>query len=119
VDLAALMRRVFDLDVLGNIALTAPDASRRRARERFTLWHGSPAGTRHASIDVRYERPFPLRYFSVATGHELLWSTIGTVDAHLDRPLRGDDSRLELHATCHQRRLAVRLDAVLQGVRPR
>jgi hypothetical protein len=48
----ALMRRVFDLDVLGNIALTAPDASRRRARERFTLWHESPAGTRHASIDV-------------------------------------------------------------------
>jgi hypothetical protein len=76
----------------GMLWVTALQARDRRATQTLKLWVEDTT-SRRSSIDLRYQQPFPLRYFSLQTGVEVL-QLEGATTAHLDRPRRADGMRL-------------------------
>lgn len=93
----ALNRAIFSASA-GAILLHAPAAANSRVRQEFELWdEATPAG-RRASLEVLYPHSFALLFFSVSSSgtvqnSEILF-TFGTVEAHIDRPLKADGTRL-------------------------
>ena len=80
----------------GRLVVVALQAKNSRATQIFALWRESPDNSpRNSSIEVLYEKPITVRYFSEQTGVEALITT-GTAIAHLDRPLQADGSRLSI-----------------------
>lgn len=82
----------------GEIIFLAPAASPSRLTEEFLLWQESALSTRRSTLDVSYLQPFALIYISVSTAGtiqstEIVWS-VGTVTAHIDRPVSADGIRL-------------------------
>jgi hypothetical protein len=78
----------------GRLTVVALQAKNSRSSQIFTLWRESAANSlRSSSVEVFYQTPFILRYFSQQTGVEALLTT-GTVAAHLDRPLQADGAKL-------------------------
>jgi len=82
----------------GEIIFLAPAVSPSRLTEEFLLWQESAPSTRRSTIDVCYLQPFALIYISVSTAGtikstEIVWS-VGTVTAHIDRPVSADGARL-------------------------
>ncbi len=82
----------------GEIIFLAPAVSPSRLTEEFLLWQESAPSTRRSTLDVCYLQPFALIYISVSTAAtvkstEILWS-VGTVKAHIDRPVSADGARL-------------------------
>jgi hypothetical protein len=80
----------------GRLGVVALEAKNSRATQTFSLWRESPDNSiRNSSVEVLYEKPIIVRYFSQQTGVEAL-TTTGTAVAHLDRPLQADGSRLRI-----------------------
>jgi hypothetical protein len=78
----------------GRLVVVALQAKNSRATQTFTLWREFPANSpRNSSVEILYEKPIIVRYFSQQTGVEALLTT-GTAVSHLDRPLQADGSRL-------------------------
>jgi hypothetical protein len=80
----------------GRLVVVALEAKNSRANQTFSLWRESLDNSpRNSSVEVLYEKPIAIRYFSQQTGVEAL-TTTGTALAHLDRPLQADGSRLRI-----------------------
>src|SRR4029453_13313691 len=69
----------------------APTALNRRSRDGLLLWQESDS-PRRSSVDISFEKPFPVLYVSSRDGDEVLVAT-GAASAHLDRPIYADAGR--------------------------
>jgi hypothetical protein len=88
------LNEAFLMGESGKLSLVALQAQNSRATQTFQLWRESTDNSqRHSTIDILYDKPFTIRYFSQKFGGEVL-ETKGTGVAHLDRPLQADGSRL-------------------------
>jgi len=70
----------------GLITLIASKVRSLGARETIPLWSKKPGDPASSSVDLRWEAQFPLRYFSAASGAELLL-VIGSIRGNFDRPV--------------------------------
>ena len=81
----------------GEIVLLA-EAANSRLTQEFLLWQETARSTRRSSIDVLYPQPFVLLYFSISSAGTVQSTeallTTGSVQAHIDRPVAADGSRL-------------------------
>ncbi|MFI5117765.1 MAG: hypothetical protein ACHP8B_13825 [Terriglobales bacterium] len=82
----------------GEIILVAPGAANSRLTQEFQLWQENPPSTRRSTIEVVYQKPFLLLYFSVSSNGTVKNTeallTFGSVAGHIDRPLAADGGRL-------------------------
>ena len=73
------------------LAVVALTAGAQGAQQRLKLWEGGAPNT----VLLRWGQTFPLRFFSQASGSEVLW-TAASFEAGLDRPLDVNGERLPL-----------------------
>jgi hypothetical protein len=67
------------------------------SRETIPLWSPHPGEDPSSQIDLRWPTQFPLRFFSAATGAELL-ILIGSIKGNFDRPVTVNGKRVFIHA---------------------
>jgi hypothetical protein len=79
------------------LALTATGTQGFGAQEVVDLWSPDGASAPTSRLTLRYQTPFPLRFFSQAAGSEALL-VIAQLDANLDRPLLLDGKRVPLQS---------------------
>jgi len=85
--------------VAGEIILVAPGAANSRLTQEFQLWQEASPSVRRSAIDVFYQKPFLLLYFSVSSNGTVQNTeallTFGSIEGHVDRPrAAADGSRL-------------------------
>jgi len=74
---------IVDTGLITLIALTARSLG---AHETIPLWSKQPGEPPSSQIDLRWSAQFPLRFFSGATGAELLL-VVGSIKGNFDRPV--------------------------------
>jgi len=85
---------IVDTGLITFLALAVRGAS---SRETIQLWSPHPGEDASAQIDLRWPTQFPLRFFSAATGAELL-ILIGSIKGNFDRPVTVNGKRVFIQA---------------------
>src|SRR5207247_10465410 len=70
----------------GLMTVNALSVRRLGAHETIPLWGKQPGEPPSSQIDLRWGPQFPLRFFSAATGAELLL-VVGSIKGNFDRPV--------------------------------